>query len=287
MKRNAEKMYAEHSRAETMEELYPILQSKYVQSNAAVCFRDVQQRLDNGQIVLFSGTSCQVNALLRYLNKEYNNLYTIDLICHGVPGEKFFSDYVEFLEQKNKSKASEFSFREKTNGKIVWVQRVRYKNGKTVVTRVDDSAYYRLFYSMDSYRECCYHCEYASVDKPADLTVGDYFECRKDYPELFCGENSLENINGLSCCITHSVKGQSLLDVFGKDLTKLQADLKKIQISHNNLCFPSKPTDKRDKIMQLYATGGFKKIHRYFRLMDTVCFIPNLCKKMLKKGMGL
>lgn len=286
LKHDESKLYVEHCCATTLDELYPLLQSKYVQSNAVTCFEDIQNRLSKAQPVLFGGTSCQVNALLRYLDKKYDNLFTIDLVCHGVPGAKFFSDYIEYLEQKNKSKVTDFSFREKVNGEISYVQRVRYENGKTILTQVDNSDYYRLFFSMDSYRESCYHCEYASVDKPADLTVGDYFECRKDYPELFIGKDSLEKVNGLSCCIIHNEKGQRLLDIYGGNLTLIKADLVKVQRSHNNLCFPSKPTDRRERIVNLYMRGGFKKIHSYHRRMDMIFFVPNLCKRIIKKVIG-
>lgn len=282
MSHDGEKMYVAHRLATTMNELYPLLQSKYVQSNAVVCFEDIRERLLKLQPVLFSGTSCQVDALQRYLGKHYDNLYTIDLICHGVPGGKFFSDYVKFLEEKNNSSVVSFLFREKKDEKIEFVQNVRYSNGKEIKTKVENSDYYKLFFSEDSYRDCCYHCEYASIYKPADITVGDYFECQKDYPELYQGKNSLSKVNGLSCCISHNDNGDKLLSSFANNLNLIPVDLKKIQRSHNNLCYPSNPTDMREKMMNKYKMGGFKKIHRYNQCMNYVLFFPRLAKTLFE-----
>lgn len=282
MIRSNEKMYVEHRCATTIDELFPLLQSKYVQSNAVVCFRDIEKRLLKNQLVLFGGTSCQVDALYRYLGRQYDNLYTMDLICHGVPGEKFFSDYVKYIEEKNKSMVISFLFREKRYGKIEYIQSIIFKNGKNLQTSADKSDYYRLFFSEDSYREGCYNCEFASINKPADITMGDYFECYKDYPELFKGEDSLEKINGLSCCIVNSERGKEIFKKFGNDLTLIPADLRKIQNCHNNLCFPSKPTDLREKVMKFYISGGFKKIHKYYKCLDYALFLPKLAKKIMK-----
>lgn len=283
MRHNADEMYVEHCCASNMNQLYPLLQSKYVQSNAVVCFKEISDRLIKNQLVLFSGTSCQIDALYRYLGKKYDNLYTIDLICHGVPGEKFFSDYVKYLEDKYGDSVVSFSFRKKKEGKIEYCQCVKYQSGQVRKTSVEKSDYYKLFFSEDSYRENCYNCNYASIYKPADITVGDYFECEKDYPQLFEEGEILTDVNGISCLICHNKKGEELLSIYGNDLNLIPADMGKIQSSHNNLCFPSQYTDMREKIMGLYKKGGFKKVHRYNRYIDCMYFIPRLTKKLLKR----
>lgn len=91
-----------------------------------------------------------------------------------------------------------------------YVEHILYENGYETLKSVDKSEYYRLFFSEDSYRQNCYNCEYASVNKPADITVGDYFECKKDYPYLFENNGPLSNAKSLSCCIIHTEKGLQL-----------------------------------------------------------------------------
>lgn len=272
-------MIVDHQCATTLDELDPLLKSKYVQSNIISCFKQIQERLNASQTILFSGTSCQIDALYRYLDKKYDNLYTLDLICHGVPGGQFFDDYIKYLEKKNHSTVKNFSFREKIEGKIEYVEHILYENGYETLKSVDKSEYYRLFFSEDSYRQNCYNCEYASVNKPADITVGDYFECKKDYPYLFENNGPLSNAKSLSCCIIHTEKGLQLLQQYGSQLVLIPADLKKVQISHSNLCYPSKPTDKRERMMRLYQKGGFESIHRYNVLMDSFFFLPKCAKR--------
>ena len=101
---------------ETKKELYHLQGSKYVQSSLGNIFKDVQKKLKNDIFVLFSGTPCQVDALKSYLRKDYPNLLTVDIICHGVPSEQFFNDYIHYTQKKIGGEISEFKFRDKSSG---------------------------------------------------------------------------------------------------------------------------------------------------------------------------
>ena len=79
---------AVHARAENVEERNKMRGSKYIQSKLGDTFKKVQEDLDAGRRVLFSGTSCQVDGLKHYLGNEYNNLLCVDIVCHGVPSKK-------------------------------------------------------------------------------------------------------------------------------------------------------------------------------------------------------
>lgn len=94
--------------------LYKLQGSKYVQSSIGDSYKEVKKYLAEGKKVLFSGTPCQVAGLKGYLMKPYENLITIDIICHGVPSSKFFKDYIETLEQKLEGKIVDFKFRDKS-----------------------------------------------------------------------------------------------------------------------------------------------------------------------------
>lgn len=74
--------------------------SKYVQSVLGDVFVEIGHVLSSNRTVLFSGTPCQVAGLYAFLGKNPENLYTVDVICHGVPSPKVFSDYKEFLLKK-------------------------------------------------------------------------------------------------------------------------------------------------------------------------------------------
>lgn len=265
-----------HREAATQKELLPLLKSKYVQSDCCVVFKRIQEKLSEGAVVLFSGTSCQVNALYRYLGRnDYKNLYTMDIICHGVPGQKLFSKYIEYLEAHKGRRISSFDFRTKRDGAIQYEMQIGYEGveGFEYIRKLR-SSYYRLFMSMNSYRSCCYHCEYSTIYKPADITVGDYFEIKDDYPELY--EEELKGRYSISSLLVHNNKGEELLNRYGKDVKLIPVDAEKVQASHGNLRKPSQYTDLRKKFFEIFYQLGFEGVERYFRRRDCLLFLPKM-----------
>ena len=93
------KLNINHIKATTKEELSPIRSSKYVQSNIGNSYREAEKILKNGQYVLFTGTPCQIAGLKSYLMKDYEKLITADIICHGVPSQKLFHKYLDYLSE--------------------------------------------------------------------------------------------------------------------------------------------------------------------------------------------
>ena len=108
-----ENMIVRYIEANSIEELTAIQKSKYVQSVVGGCFQQIKEELKRGELVLFTGTSCHVKGLRSYLRKDYPNLLTIDLVCHGVPGHGVFRKYKEWLEQKYNDRMICFDFRPK------------------------------------------------------------------------------------------------------------------------------------------------------------------------------
>ena len=91
-----------HTRVSNEKELIRLKGSKYVQSDMGLTYPSVKEDLNNGLKVLFSGTPCQVAGLYSYLREDHPNLYTIDIVCHGVPSQKFFHSYIEYEESIRK-----------------------------------------------------------------------------------------------------------------------------------------------------------------------------------------
>ena len=275
----------EHIRIDNKKELYKILGSKYVQSDCNNIYKEILKDLLNGKKVLFGGTSCQVNALYKYLaNQNIENLYTIDLICHGVPGVDFFNSYVYELEKKYKSQIIDFKFRKKINNKIEYSEIITMiHKGKIFYKEIpaEKSSYYRLFLLGESYRKICYDCEYASINKPADITVGDYFELQEDYPELYKKEK-LNEIDGISCVIIHTKKGKEIFKTLSNS-TKFLVDINIVQKSHQQLYKPMKYSKKRERNFKLYNKYGYKGIELQFIIKNLFLFIPRIIKyKILK-----
>ena len=96
-----------HDYTETIEGLAAFRKSKYVQSNLGDSFLKVKSFLSSGRLVLFSGTPCQIAGLKRFLNKHYENLLLIDVVCHGVPSPKIWKMYLNDLIKKENVRRNE------------------------------------------------------------------------------------------------------------------------------------------------------------------------------------
>lgn len=256
----------EHVLVTQRESLAQLLGSKYVESDCAGAMPSVADRLKDGQPVLFCGTSCQVAGLSRYLEERRvskEGLYTIDLICHGVPGIGLFSDYVRWLGNKHGGDVTSFSFRDKTGLGVTYVESATIQRGevaRTLKIPPEESSYYSMFMAFENYREACYHCPYASLDKPADITVGDYFEARDDYPEMFEVGGTFHGVQVINSIISRSWKGQELLGRYGKTLVKQEVDPKVVQKSHRQLCRPGNYSTMRLRAIEQWGKGGVPRM---------------------------
>ncbi len=277
----------EHSMVTDSRDLLKILGSKYVQSDCKNAYVLARKALIEGKKVLFSGCSCQIDGLKRYLKKiDQKNLYTIDLICHGVPGIDLLNSYISFLNKKYKGKVVDFSFREKTAGRIKYQINVKIeKNTSVKIIKIPyiRSGYYRLFMGEEGYREACYHCEYASLKKPADLTIGDYFEAIRDYPDLFNGDDAINTETGISCVLSHTEKGEQLLHLANMCLFTKEVDPLVVQASHGNLCRPSSHTKLRINLLAKYNAQGYKAIERYYRIKNLIVTVPKTIIDPIRK----
>lgn len=254
----------QHICVDRIDELEKILGSKYVEGDISVVYDDVQQKLEEGRLVLVSGTSCQINSLYSYLrNTDVSKLYTVDLICHGVPGRSFFQSYITFLERKRKIRIQNVTFRKKEKGKISYILQIDgLKKGKleTIEIPLIKSSYYYLFMRGESYREGCYNCEYANVNKPADITLGDYFELKEDYPELY----KKLDVKDVSSVIVHNKKGTELL--CAADIEKFPVNCKKVVNSHSQLLTPTSHSSLRYLIEKIYSSTGYKGIVLFYSI---------------------
>ncbi|MBQ8905070.1 MAG: polysaccharide pyruvyl transferase family protein [Ruminococcus sp.] len=266
------------------EDLKLLLGSKYVESDCSSVYRAIEDHLKKEKIVLFCGTSCQVIALYHYLETRHistNSLYTIDLICHGVPGIKLFRDYLDETGFRLEN-ISDLKFRTKNNGVISYQFSEKNDNAGDRTIPASHSSYYDLFLHSDSYRDQCYNCEYANDDKPGDITIGDYFEARQDYPELFQPGGELSDSDYLNCLLVNSIKGQELLKTYGNQLMLHPVSRKRVQLSHSNLCKPSTYGRLRLDAKELYKKRGIKGIEkRYKRIFlynNTISTIQKIAK---------
>ena len=157
------------------EPLKRIKRSKYVHCYINNNYLKVKEDLEKGKKVLFIGTPCQVSGLKEFLIKSYDNLYLIDLICHGVPTQKFLHEQIKLLKLKEKS-IKKITFRNSSGYKLS----IYNENNKLIYDEYSDGVpYCREFLKGTIFRENCYNCKYARIERISDITIGDFWGLEK------------------------------------------------------------------------------------------------------------
>lgn len=258
-----------HIGIENQQDLEKILGSKYVQSDIGESYQEIRNWLIKGRKVLFSGTPCQVSSLREYLHKEYSNLVTVDIICHGVPSVRFFQDYIRLLEKKYQKSVSNITFRDKTKG---WgmAANVHFldkesKNASVKRIPCNVSSFYHLFLSAKSYRKNCYYCKFASKYRCSDITLGDFWGIEKEYPQLVRGSKKLFELkNGISCILINSDIGNVLFQKSIPHLNIFESSFDIVQKYNEQLRKPVDYPVDREIYMQEYRKNGYEAVEKMF-----------------------
>lgn len=258
-----------HIRVDDVDQLRLLQGSKYVQSNTDDSYVLVKQDLVDGKPVLFSGTPCQIVGLKGYLGKEYQNLCTVDIICHGVPSSRFFNAYLSRLNQKYKGQVRDFLFRDKSKGwglhaKYEYINKRGRKKAKSIPA--ETSSYFDMFLKAEIYRENCYVCPYASRERVGDITLGDYWGVQREHPEIMrdaggpCSEN-----DGISCVLVNTEKGQNILNRIADDIHLFASTINKIANENGQLSAPGDKPQTREMILHMYHKQGYGQVDQYFK----------------------
>ena len=184
-------------------ELCNLRGAKYVQSRILGIYIAAKEFLDKGLDVLFSGTPCQIAGLKAYLRKDYKNLLTVDLICHGVPPIRLYEQLLKYLRDAHGDVKS-VSFRDKAHG---WRARAItgcYEDGIKIREEDDGNIYLKAFLEHLSLRPCCEACKFNNGQSGSDITLGDFWGIRNEVQEF-------DDDQGVSAIIVHSQKGLALL----------------------------------------------------------------------------
>ncbi len=278
-----------HVRVTNNEELNKTKGSKYVQSNIMCVFDNINKDIENGKKVLFSGTPCQVSTIKRLTNNSMY-LYTIDIICHGVPNVQLFNDYIKFIENKKSIKIEDYRFRVKEKGwGLFYGYHYNYKKkSKDLIAPAFKSSYYQLFLDSYVYRENCYSCPFSSTNREGDITIGDYWGIEKEHPEVINTQINPEK--GVSCVIINSPKGEQIINQ-NKNILFIESDLQKIRRHNSQLSKPSEKPNEREKLLNEYKKTGYKNIELFYtnknrlkNLLRNIWFkLPYGVRKRIKK----
>ena len=193
-----------HKRAITKEERNEFKGSKYVQSDMNDVFRQIKADLKAGIKVLFSGTPCQVAGLASFVGKKQReNLYLVDIVCHGVPAPNIWHDYLAYVEKKYNDTAIAVDFRDKTElGWAAHRESFTFTSGK-----VHRNTYTYLFYEHIMFRPSCEKCHYTNLHRPSDITIADFWGWEKT-------DNTINSDDkGISLVFCNTSKGCNLYSV--------------------------------------------------------------------------
>lgn len=191
-----EKRCAKHVVITKKEQLGELCGSKYVQSDILSIFEEIKQYVDCKTNVLFIGTPCQVDAILRYCKSEY--LYTVDLICHGTPPTSYLEDYIKSLP--NCDSIKDIRFRGEQD---FWFTAKNSDNVEVYRAYKDCDPYFHAFLKGTIYRENCYECKYAQIKRVADITLGDFWELDR---------GALMYSGNISLILENTLKGEELIN---------------------------------------------------------------------------
>lgn len=196
-----------HDSCSDIESLGLFRSSKYMQSRIGDCFIRVENSLKEGKQVLFSGTPCQIAGLKKFLQKNYDNLTTIDVICHGVPSPKAWRLYLKDMLRKgivgpDLSDITEVNFRAKVENWIDFKVLIKSKNSDYISSK-DEDPYFRAFNMNVTLRPICYECPFKCGKSGSDITMADFWGIQKLDPSAYDDQ-------GTSLIITH---GELNLDI--------------------------------------------------------------------------
>lgn len=252
-------MQVKHIRTSGKDDFEGLRSSKYLQSDTGTTYQMVEQDLKQGKTVLYSGTPCQIDGLKNFLGKDYENLYTVDIVCHGVGSQAYFDKYMDYARERyGKIKALRFRSKEyagwSCGGGVVVVDSSDCL--KKIPYRDFDNYYYSYFLSGDIYRKSCYSCKYANTNRVGDFTLGDYWGVEAlNLP--------LQTENGCSLLLVNNRHAMQLLDEI-ESLDRVESTVEQAAHCNKQLNAPSKLMDSRQNRIGEYESMSGQQIQKEY-----------------------
>jgi len=270
-----EDFFVSHYCAETPEENEEFRGSKYIQSKIGDSYNQARFFLDQGRKVLFSGTPCQIGGLQSYLGKNYEKLFCVDFICHGVPSPKVWQYYLKYRIDNASSPISKVVFRNKDKGWKSYSILFKFLNGTEYrQTRYQD-LYIRAYLKNICLRPSCYNCVFKTLHRQSDITLADFWGIQNVLPEM-------DDDKGTSLVIVNSSRGEVMLNKIANKIIFKEIDLKQA-VAYNSTALKSVSVHPKrkgffeeldvmpfDELVNKHCTDHFsarlKQILKYFRI---------------------
>ena len=252
-----------HISVESIEGLSKLRGSKYVHSKIGDTYNEAKKYLSLGRKVYFTGTPCQIAGLRLFLRKDYPNLVTSDIICHGTPSQKMFNLFVKQMEQEKDVSLYEYKFRDKRI--FGWScssssSSIDKHTGRKKYHYYDRNmtAYFQAFIKGHITREDCYSCPFSCTERVGDITLADYWDITRHHPDF-------KNVrDGVSLIIVNSEVGRSLMQKISHRLILVNSSIENaLNTSNHNLKAPTPRPTERDAACQR-AFDNFESFRDYY-----------------------
>lgn len=267
------------SRIEDIDQLSKVHGSKYFQSVIGNVYKQVKIDLQHGKIVLFIGCPCQIAGIDSYLQKKYNNLITIDLVCHGVGAFKLFNEEIIRKNKKN-DKIIDIKFRSKDKFTLTnhYLLKYIYESGKVKYQSALNNRYMSAFFHEAIYRESCYRCKFSSIPRRGDLTIGDF--AGVNIKEI----SRLRYKKGVSLLMVNTIKGIEVFENIKKEIWYNERKLEEALSTNANLgkCCVRPP--ERDLLDNCENSNEYILNQMKYTLKNKIGIYFNCIKKIIKES---
>ena len=259
----------------SMKEAVPFRGSKYVQSDLGSIFNEIQHRLNEGKVVCFSGTPCQISGIKSFLRKDYDNLICIDVVCKGVATPIILKEYIELNEEKYGQKIVNLSFRTKDYGYHMSTTKIEFENGNYILSSGEFNAMMGPFIQNLCLRPSCYECKFKNRNRQSDITI---FDCWS-YKKL---TGKLDDDKGYTTVWIHSKKGKELFEKMKEDIVFSELKLDEIIEADGNMVEKSiNVNPNRDKYFDTLINQGLVKAAKKYVKMALRSKFKDMIKRKL------
>lgn len=264
-----------HVRTENVDEAKRLRRSKYFQSDIGNCYIEVEKDLKNGRLVLFSGTACQIAGLNMFLgNKSYDNLFTCDVVCHGVPSMLVWRKYRDEYEKRTGKKITDLVFRDKSLGWSKNQYKITFDDGSEVKEKSTQHLFHAGYLQGLFYRPSCGSCKFSHLPRIADITLADFWR----YKGKLHDANSYDV--GVSLITVNNQKGERLLDKAANYIviepTSRELALESCRHLNEN---PTENPNREAFFKVLNVNGYFAAAERYIKIEK----VPTLVRRVINK----
>lgn len=276
-----EEFQVKHICVENLEDLWKLRGAKYAESKLGDTYNEILIRLKQGQTVLFSGTPCQVAGLKSFLRTDYENLFCVDFICHGVPSPMAWGEYVKYRAQKdtNGEMPVTINLRSKSTGwsRYQYSNLFQYENGKEYSSRSSENLFMNLFVGDYISRLSCENCKFKGYSRVSDITLGDFWG-------IWDIDQEMDDDKGTSVILVQSEKGVQLWNSIKERMKWKAVTLEQASLQNPSMLTPSKAKECRDEVLEMIRRGEIEACEKLFEKREPTFLqrVKGKVKRILK-----